>query len=232
MSFTDRIFSLVWDISGYFYDAYLEVRDWTWPLSYLQYPMYALYSAFLELLSPVANLGNWISGIEDQVSSFLDQSEILELLGTWINYAEDAWSWIEDAVPIIWYHVGSWWESMSLTVEGWIQAAKDYALDLVFDLQLQLWTLVGNWDDFWTTTLPSLISDLGGLRSAWESFTSSTLPGLATWTGVGDLVETTIRSFFPFYDELVSLWGEIREFASDPEAYLLAKIELLLIRYW
>ncbi|KKM86231.1 hypothetical protein LCGC14_1281020 [marine sediment metagenome] len=67
MFITDPIFSLVWDISDYFYEAWLEVRGWVWPFNLLQYPFYAISTAFWRLLTPIATLGDWIDGIAGQL---------------------------------------------------------------------------------------------------------------------------------------------------------------------
>ena len=62
--------------------------------------------------------------------------------------------------------------------------------------------------------------DIGGLRSLWDNFVTTTLPGLATWAGVGSLVESTLKEWLPFYDDLRRLWTSIAEFIVDPWGYL------------
>jgi hypothetical protein len=232
MWLTDRIFSLVWDISDYFYRAYQEASDWIWPFSYIQYPFYSLYRAFWSLLWPIADLGDWLGDLDDRIADVMDRAGVLSLLRTWINYAEAAWDWISDSWRNVTSIVASWWSGTSSMVLAWIDQVRDYARVLVDQVRASLGDLRSSWDNFWTISWPTMLSDLGGLRSSWESFLSSTLPNLATWTGSQALIETTIRTFFPFYDELVQFWSGIREFFSDPEAYLVRKLETMLERFW
>jgi len=232
MSFVDRIFNLVWDISDYFYAAWNEARDWIWPFSMLQYPLYALSDAFWSLLTPVAQFADWTWDVSQSLNDFLDRSGILSFLRTWLNYAEWAWYWILDHVSIIVGILEAWWSGTSSTVLAWIDAALSGAQALINQVVADLGNLRTAWDNFWTITWPALVADLGGLRSSWESFVSSTLPGLATWTGSQSLIESTLRTWFPFYDELAALWGEIRDMFTDPEDYLLRKLETMLARFW
>jgi len=64
------------------------------------------------------------------------------------------------------------------------------------------------------------LASFNNLKSSYDSFVISTLPGLATWAGVGSLVESTLREWLPFYDDLSRLWTSIAEFIVDPWGYL------------
>ncbi len=232
MRFTDRIFSLFWDISDYFYNAYKTASDWIWPFNAIQYPLYALYRAFWSLLDPIAAMGEWLGDMDDRLVGFLDRAGILSLLQTWLTYAEDSWYWIRNSWSNILDVIRAWWTGVAGDVLAWIDQARDFAATLVAGVMEDLGMLRSSWDNFWTTTWPAMLSDLGMLRSSWESFLSSTLPNLATWTGSQALIETTLRSWFPFYDELVQFWSGIRDLFSDPEGYLVRKLETMLVRFW
>ncbi len=232
MAFTDRIFSLLWDISDDFYNAYLEVKGWIWPFNLLQYPLNALSWAFWDLLTPIADLGDWIASSNIDIVGILTSSQIFALLGTWLDYAEDAWAWVFNAWWNVRAIIDGWWISTSGIVLAWIDSAAASVQTLINQASAFLAELRSEWDNFWTMTWPNFLSDFWNLRTAWDSFLSVTLPGLATWDGIGSLVESTLRSWFPFRDELAALWGEIRTMFADPEDYLIKKLETALDRFW
>ncbi len=226
MWITDPIFDLLWEISDLFWDAYTEVNTWVWPFNKLADPLYWLSWRFWDWLTPIANLGDWIDGIAGQLAGFLDASGILALLSDWITQAEAAWNWVRYAAWNIWNEIADWWASTSLTVQGWIDSAIAGVQTLINQVFTSLGNLRTEWDNFWTLTWPSLVADLGGLRSAWENFLTVTLPGLASWPGIQSLIDSTLSTWFPFYDDLVNLWGTISNFFTGPFDWLAARLEV------
>ncbi len=225
MRFTDPIFSLVWDISDFFFDAFLTVEEWIWPFNLLQYPLYAIRQAFFQLLSPIANLGEWIDSVGSGAGGILDMWDILDFLAPWLDFATRAFNWTQNAALIISRQINEWWSSTGNQVQGWIDSAVAGFQSLISQVSASLGDLRTEWDNFWTLTWPALVLDLGSLRSSWESFVSTSLPGLATWSGTGDLIDSTIRTWFPFYDDLVTLWGDMLEFFTNPLDYLASLLE-------
>ncbi len=199
--FLDVIFSYVWDISDFFENARLVVHDWVWPFYLIETPLYWVSQVFWDLLTPIAHFGDWVDAVADKVSQILGPEGIISLLKTWLTYAEDAWNWILGAVQNVTSIIGTWWSSISLTVQGWIDIAKKSLLDLI----------------------DAVSKSLASLGEAWGNFTKTVLPTLATIANVDDLVKSALKTWFPFYDALVSLWASIAEFFTNPFDFLLDK---------
>lgn len=225
MRFLDRIFSLVWDIQDFFSLAGFIVEGWIWPFNLLAGVLYGLAWAVGQLLDPIASFSDWTVDIGDRVGNILSSIDIIGLLSPWLVYAENAWNWVLNAGPNVRGIISSWWSSAWLSVMAAVDQVKEEALGLVGQLELSLADLRKSWADFWTLTWPAMLADMGGLRSSWENFLSTSLPGLATWTGTSALIESTLRSWFPFYDDLVATWSDIALFFTDPLEYLTARLE-------
>jgi len=229
---TDKIFSLVWDIADWFYWIYAETDDWIYPFSLVAELFYNLYLTTFRLLTPIAQLGDWIDYMSIKIESVLTWESLTSWLLELNSLLEPVVNWYNSASSNIRAVVNSWWAGTSSIVQTWIENARQGIISLISQVEAQIIDLGSTWSDFWTLTWPEIISDLGGLRSAWDEFITTTFPGLATWTGVNNLVESTLRSWLPFYNELVALWGELREFAVDPEAYLVKRLETMIERFW
>lgn len=232
MWFLDNIVEYLETARDWFLDAYYEVNGWIIPFRYLAPPLYGLYVVFYYLEYYFDQFNNWLAWAGDRIDEILSSWDIWDLLAVPISWAEDAINWVNNWWNNVQSGINAWWTSTSSTVQGWIDSAVDGFLYLVDQAEAAIASLTTTWDNFWTVTWPALVADLGGLRSSWDSFIATILPDLATWTGVGSLVESTIRIFFPFYDELVAFWGEIQNFFSDPEDYLVRKLESMLERFW
>lgn len=197
--FVDAIFSLVWDISTFFNNAYETVSDWVWPFYYLANPLYWIKLAFWNLLTPIAHFGDWVNDVADKVSDILGPEGIISLLRTWLTYAENAWSWISNAFSNVWNIIDTWWTTAKTTVQGWIDIAKQAVISL----------------------LDTVSKSLASLQTAWDNFRTITLPTLATGKVVSDLINSSLRTWFPFYDDLVKLWDGIKAFFVNPFDWLL-----------
>ena len=232
MWFMSNIIQLCNDAAGWLYEIYLDIYGWPYPFWLAARSFLDLSYIFAGLAWRFSEFNDWLIWAGDKIESILSSGDILSFLSTWLDYATWAWTWVFNAIDNVTDIIDSWWTSIGSIVQGWIDQAKDYALGLVDQVEDSLANLRSSWDDFWTLTWPDLVADIGGLRSSWDSFLATTLPGLATWIGVQDLIESTIRTWFPFYDELVQFWSGIRDFFSDPEDYLVRKLETMLERFW
>lgn len=219
-------------ISSLFYELYIDSLYAGWPLEILADWFLSISNYFADLALDFSDFGSWVNSVTDQIAGFLNWTNIWSNLISWVPNIEalNTWfyTWWDNVLTV----VNTWWTSTMEEVQGWIDAVRNYALALYDNLLATVNYLSETWDNFWTITWPALVADLGGLRSSWESFLSTTLPDLATWAGVGSIVESTIQNYFPFYDELVSLWGGILEMFTDPEDYLIKKLETALERFW
>jgi len=232
MRFIDTIFSHVWDISQWFLMLYQDSSDIPgvgWLLSPV---FFALHKSFWNMLDPIAHFYSWAYAVNEAINEVITSSTIFDLLRTWINYAEDAWFWIQNSGTMITNIIESWWTGVAGDILAWIDLANYNVRSLIGQVEASLGDLRSSWDNFWTITWPAHVADLANIRSSWDSFSSSILPDLATWAGSQALIETTLRAWFPFYDELVGYWSGIRDLFTDPEDYLVRKLESMLERFW
>lgn len=232
MSWVDDIFSLVWDISSFFYDAYIEVEGWIWPFYLLNWPLYLLYKAFHSLLEPIGHFGDWVDAVADKLSSVFSIAEITAHFSTWIGYATDAWDWISNAWWNVIYIVGDWWADKKVTVQGWIDIAKEWALDLIDAIGEDLAKLWENVQWFFDNllTFDEIIEwwkDWLGLTAAamlrWGFVTALDIAGLITtafieredfWAGWQDWKDM-VADFFE--DPLEFLWELFTDWFVGPE---------------
>lgn len=220
MPWIDSIFSFVWDISDWFLDAYRTVNSWVWPFYYLSVPLYAIYQITYALLTPIAHFGDWAADVWSKVQAILTAEGILGLIKYWfpdlgnvIEWFINRWNWLISAV-------GAWWDATKTTVLGWIAAATEGLAALI------VW-----WDEFWKITWPGWMSSFNDLKSAWDNFWTVIFPDLVsfswltTWwnsrlADINDLIDSTLRDWFPFYDDLINIWNEVLGFFVDPWEFL------------
>jgi len=218
--------------SGFFYLAYLEILDWMYPFWMLSEPFYELSGLCADLSWDFYDFAIWVRTITDRIQDVFSWDIVWSYILTVVPNLEDLRDWFYNWWPNVYGVVAEWWAATSWTVRAWIDQAAGNTMTFINQVETSLADLRDAWDTFRTITWPGMLSDLAGVRTAWEDFISGILPNLATWTGVGELVESTLRSWFPFYDDLAALWGGIREFFTDPEDWLYKSIDRIIERFW
>lgn len=223
MGFIDQIFSLVWDVSDLFYNAYIEVKSWIWPFSYLQYPLYGLYIATWSLVSPIANFGAWVDYATGRIAEVLSIGAIQGYFQTWINYATGAWNWVANSFWNVWNIVDSWWSSMRFTVRAWVDESKTYALSLLGEVTTWVASLQELWDNL-EAIIPSIGEVILWFRNWWGNVTSH----LTTWWNerIGD-IQNLINSAFLEREPFWAGWQDFRDrvvdFFTDPLEFMWAR---------
>ena len=168
MWWVDHIFSLVWDISDWFRSAYETVEGWWWPFNYLARPLYGIWQVTRWLLTPIAHFSDWSRSVWDRIVEIFSLEQIRAYFQTWINYAVDAWNWIRSA----WWNVTSiiydWWSYTRSTVQGWIEAARQFVMDMIAPYVTMITKMQESWDLFWTDTWPTILNskEIQGLIDA------------------------------------------------------------------
>ncbi len=133
--------------------------------------------------------------------------------------------------------------ALAQTFYAVLSAIQDAFYDLVAvtKAQIQSWVL-------------TLLSPLQGLQAAWEDFFAHTLPSLWSWAthqawwGQGDtsfptwwqvaqgtISDQTEVRIAPVRDEVnrqATLWDAVGQLLKDPEAWLLARLEQMVVRFW
>jgi len=210
MSFMSWIVSRLNDASDFFYSIYIEVFGWIFPFSLAANLFYQLSLTFNRLAWDFYDFSRWVDDVADKVADILSEVDIWNILSTPIEWAQEARQWVLNAWDNIWYEIDAWWATTWQSVEAWIDEAKQYAFSLIDSVANMLLTL----------------------KQSWDNFASSILPNLADWLGVESLINSTLATWFPFYNDLVSLWSEIGAFFTDPLQWLYNRLEEFFERFW
>ena len=232
MSFLNWIVEDLNSASDFFYDIYLEVQDWIWPLWLAAEFFYSLSRVFNWLAWDFSEFAGWVYDTAGRLGDILSWGNIRSLIRGWLPDLEgvvDWWSWW-------WVWVGqeidAWWSGTGTMVQGWIAAA--------------IAELEGAWEDwlyFWNITWPAWLAQFETLRASWDNFWAVTLPTLVTftwlstwWTSTMGEVQDLIDSAFTVRDSLWSGWQELRdqvvEFFTDPWAWLYNRFDDFIERFW
>lgn len=192
-----------------FWDFYIRTSGdffFGWTASWWR----AIGGFFDELAFAFILFRNVLMGIADEIATFLTGWDILDLMKGVAEWALDAWNWVSSAWSNVWQIVNAWWGTIITDVLGWIDAAIDVVNSVIASIQFMV-----------------------NVAASWiGQFVATTLPTLATIFTVETLVDSTIRTWFPFYDELVSIWNEILEFFADPPQYVYNKLDEFFERFW
>jgi len=210
MAFMQYIIGFFVDIAWFFYDLYQETRGWIFPFHYIADVFYALFRAFIGITSYLEDFNDWLYYIEYKIGQFLTFFDLEAWFEDWGNKILDAWYWIRDWWDNVTDVIDDWWSDTRRTVRGWIDIAEDWLLGLI--RQAETW--------------------IGNLQSLWDNFITSILPTLANWTGINELIDSTLRNWFPWYDTLAALWNDIAEFFTDPPKWVYKRLDEFFERFW
>lgn len=210
MSFMTSIIEALNNISAWFYHIYLDAFYAGWPLSLIASWFYSLAVAANNLAWGFYNFSNWVSDVASKVANILSWdfiwSKIKEYAQPLFNILQSLSSWWNS----IWSVVGTWWTAIQTNVKEWIATATQ-----------GLAGLLAAWDTFWTTIFPTLVN-FDWLETWWNS----------RLLGIQSLIDSTIKTWFPFYDDLSRLWGNIRDFFTDPLQWLYNQLDHFFERFW
>jgi len=220
------MYFIVWLIESlmlaeeWFYDAYLEVRDWVWPFYLLKYPLYGLYESFYWLVESWYLFYQWLLWLEEYIEDILSWSYIRSLIRSWLYGIEEALDWFQNWGYWVGRYINSWWEATLDSVQEMIDAASQNIDDLIV-----------TWDNFWNVTWPKLLDELVLLQANWTQFWSVTFPTLVSfdwlsiwWQSRLLEIQALINTALLELSGTLEGWQEIRdsvfEFFNDPWAWL------------
>jgi len=204
-------------ISNWFYEWYLLVLGWGGLLGNLADFFFQMTLLFNKVGWAFYDFYFWVDSINIAWSGIFSWETIKSLILSWLPGLEDALNWWGDWWHWIEQEVEDWWNSTKSTVQGWISIATE-GLD----------ALKVAWNNFWNITWPQWIDNLSELRLLWDNFWTVTFPNLVNfswlgiwwdsqWLVIQQLIEDTIKVWFPFYDSVV-------EFITDPLEWLWTKV--------
>jgi hypothetical protein len=195
------IISLMNTISSVFYSIYLEVNNWIWPFNKAAGLFYSISSFFASLGWAFSDFDTWVMNIANQLSTFISWNNLTAWFTEWAVMITDAWNWVKNWGSNVLSKINSWWSATATTVHSWIDAAVQG-----FN------TLKAQWDNFWNTILPNLMT-IGQWYLLWPL-------KLLEITGLIDSAFFTRQDFW-------SGWQEVRDnvigFITKPLDFLLDK---------
>lgn len=220
MGFMASIINALNSVSDWFYSIYLEINGWVYPFWQAADFFYQLCLLFNTLAWKFYDFSNWVSDIAGKVVNILNWDTI--------------WSYILSYVPNLvairdWFY--SWWSNVTSVITGWWSATMVEVLGWIAIAVQPFNSLLAAWANFWNSLWPQLTASFNSLKSAWDNFWLVTLPSLVsfswltTWwesklLDVQGLINSTLKTYFPFYDDLVRLWSDIAEFFTNPVGYI------------
>ena len=232
MWFLDQIISYLASARDWLFSAYDEVRGWVSPFHYLSTPLFYIWIAFDRLVIYFSYFNDWVTDTATKLTTILSYANISSYFSYYFDAAAAAWSWVANSWWNVTNIINSWWSSAQYTVLAWIDDAKYW-------LQTQINSL-----NIWVSNLQASINELLALIPsiseiiAWFSnWWSLILAAIISWGGlpaalIQDLINSTLRLWFPFYDALAGLWNNIAEFFADPLDWIYNKLEEFFERFW
>lgn len=220
MWWVDDIFSLVWDISGFFRDAYLEVQGWIWPFYLLYWPLYLIYKAVWSLLTPIAHFSDWTRDVWNKVLEIFSIEQITAHFVTWINYAINAWDWVANAFLNVWLIINAWWSEIMYIILAWIDDAKLWFQALLNQANAWLASLQSYWD-----SIVGKIPSWDEVATWWKDWLGNVFAALIRWgfatlLDVGSLIASAFLEREDFWAGWQDLRGNVTDFFTDPLEFL------------
>jgi hypothetical protein len=196
--------------STFFYSIYQTVLGWVWPFNQAAGLFYSLCIMFVDLAGAFATFNDWVVDTTAKIANVLNLDSLEAWFVDWRARILTAWNWVLTSLANVTSIIENWWLATRATVQGWISTATEGFAGLR-----------SQWDNFWTVTFPTLVS------FQWLS---------TWWSGrlvdIDTLVNSRLRVWFPFYDELVSLWSSIRSFFVDPLQWVYDRLDDFFERFW
>ena len=219
-------------VSGLFYELYYDCYYVGWPLDVLADWFYYLAGFFSELAWDFSDFGTWVNTVAPKIADMLNWTTVWSNIVSIVPNLEDIRDWFYNITGNILSVVYDWWSITSTAVLGWIDATKDWARLWIDYLQGQVDELRVMIQD-----LPGAIPDLSFILEWFTDWPGNVRAVIDTWwtSTMGDvqgLIDSSLKTWFPFYDDLVGLWSGIKEFFTDPEDWLYKSFDRIIERYW
>lgn len=218
--------------SSYFYDLYLEAYDAPYIPYAFAWPLYLMSDLFADISWAFYDFYYWAYDVVDRLGDILSWSTIYGYITSYWPNLNSALSWFSNWYNNVINAVEDFFNDAQGTIQQWINSAVDLALAAWDWLIDGFNTLQIAWDNF-KSKIPT-IDELIDWFSNWWGNVLSTLRswGMLAANEIRDLIDSKISEWFPFYDNLVSLWGEIQDFIADPLQYAYDKLDEWFERFW
>lgn len=209
-----------------------KAQDWSWPLNIIAPLVIAVSEIVDGIFGAFFDFQYWVESVASRMGELLSWSEIQSRLSSFLSQINTLWSWFLGRVDYIRSVINTWWEGIRGTVKEWIAAVAQNVAELETA-----------WANFWNITWPQLLANVNNLSGKWNDFVTSTLPSLVTFAWLttwynGKVLEVQelINGAFILRENLWKGWQELRdqvvEFFTDPLAWLYARLDDFIERFW
>lgn len=232
MWFLNSIVSLLWTVSQYFFHIYTTIHNWPYPFYFISYPFYSLGSVFASLYTYFGYFNNWVDYVASKVTQILTITQITSYFQGWINYATTAYYWVRNAPSNVLVFTNTWWSTTQYTVLAWIDDVRQWTSVQIYNLTIQLTNLQVAVNSL-LTQLPTLNEVIAWFSDWWAKILSP----LTSWWNerlldINALLNSRMKEWFPFYDDLAGLWNDIKLFFTDPLQWLYDRLDEFFERFW
>ena len=219
-------------LKGYFLNAYNIVSDWVWPFYYLASPLWSIYYAFHYLSIFFAQFNTTLDIIVDSLKTLVSWPTVWNNILSYVPNLLYISQWFYRWVTEVAYQISRWWNSTQQTVQGWITIAKQYLQTQIDSLVVALTNLQASVNEL-LAQIPSINEILAWFSNWWARILSP----LTSWWNerlqdVNSLIDSALREWFPFYNDLVELWSDIKLFFTDPLQWLYNELDEWFERFW
>lgn len=222
MWFMDQIVTWLNSVTQYFLNAYYVVSGWVWPVYQLATPLYWLYYAFFYITYYFGQFNTWLDWAVSRINVILSTSDISSYFRYWFDAAQNAWSWVSNAVYNVWATVDSWWSSKSQTVLTWIADAKSWSLAQVNSLRDTVWGWISDVKSWTTAQVNTAQATILGIITNVQTWTTTqvnnvrtailaTISDLSAWTTAQvntiQAILTTLVNWTAFTQWITTWWN-------------------------
>lgn len=250
MDFIVTIFHIVWTLYEWFRDISQKLKDipvigGTPPVVAIAYLLAAISSAFFSWLTPIAHWHEWWEDIVESVQEYGIWETIKSLILGWLPGLEDVIVFFENIAAEAKYFLASpveylrnkWKDDIlpwAIANIPFIATIYHWFLDFIDELELffqdPVTYLRYKWNFF---ILPWAIENIPFFSTLYHWFLdfSDAIdlffqdPGkfILETIDLDGVILSWLKTWFPFYDDLVKIWGDMLEFFTDPWEWLLGR---------
>ena len=232
MSFISWSITQLNNASNFFYDLYLEAFHSAIIPKGIANSFYQICLVFNELAWSFYDLGSWLSWLKSQVDNMLSWESIRNMIRKWLPGLETMIAWFSSWTAQIGQQIAAWWQTIAPVVQAWIQQAMSGMSSLINQLQASFIQLKAAWDQF-SSKLPTIDELITWFGRRWESILQwLQANNFITSFQVDSLINSMLKTWFPFYDDLVRIWQDIIDFFTDPQKWIYERLDDFFERFW
>jgi len=232
MNAISKVVEFLESLTTTFYNLYLETRGWIYPFSLVAGFFYTLSTISNSIAWQVYYFSQWVDNITDKVASILSYENIASHFRTFFDAARTALDWVRGAFTNVTGIVTTWWSSARLTVQAWIDIAKQTLQSSIDAISNRITSVKEAWDTF-KGKIPSINEVLLWFRTWRDKVIATTITwGALTGRQIQDLLNSKVKELEPFWKGWQDMRDNVVEFFGDPGKWFFDRIEGWLERFW